>query len=365
MPDFVEKLTQRIEAKAERLKATLTRETEPGEWELMRLVRDNWNPLPDDLFDTTPQTPAYAVDGSIRQTSLANGAYLFVAQALCLGQNGFQHTDVDLEILRGTVFRGTVERFADLMQRRLEVTLALECAGRIPPGSVLYLDGALYGQLPQLYPLSIQELSDYDDLPAQILAAYLELFDRCRERDIRLISVAKTSREATHCKLWRDELELDIPVDLPDSEMIHRWTDGEAGFSTPVMLGRWGFTGGSRELLDRPEVQQAPAIVSFFVRLKDYDDAFRVDLPAYCLGDDRRLNDVSGEVLDPDEWDLRPILRLLAADYGGPEVYNAPLYSVDREVRLGRGMMNEVYLRLVEGLLGCEVPLDRSERRFA
>jgi hypothetical protein len=364
MPDFVDKLSQRIEEKAHRLKATLSRQAEPGEQDLMRLVRDNWNPLPDGILDASPQVPAFAVDGSIRQLDLANGAYLFVAQALCLGQNGFQRSDVDIEILRGTIFRGTVERFADLMQRRLEVTLALECAGRIEPGSVLYLDGALYGQLPQLYPLDIKDLHEYDDLPAQILAAYVNLFALCRERDIRLISIAKTSREATHCKLWRDELELDMPVDLPDSEMIHRWTENRAGFSTPVILGEWGFTGGSRELLQRPEVKGAPAIISFFVRLVDYDDAFRVDLPAYCLGDERRLGDLDADVLDPDEYNLTPILQLLAADYGGPEVYNAPLYSVDREVRLGRSMMNEVYLRLVEGMLGCPVPLDRSERRF-
>ena len=60
------------------------------------------------------------------------------------------------------------------------------------------------------------------------------------------------------------------------------------------------------------------------------------------------------------------VVFLLAdfSDYGGPEVYNALLYSVDREVRLARSTVAEVYLPLVEDLLGVELRLDRSERRF-
>ena len=58
------------------------------------------------------------------------------------------------------------------------------------------------------------------------------------------------------------------------------------------------------------------------------------------------------------------MLGLLTADYGGLEVYNALLYSVDREVRLRQEMMDEVYLSLIQNTLGVEVRLDRSERRF-
>ncbi|MCW5852811.1 MAG: hypothetical protein KIT87_22255, partial [Anaerolineae bacterium] len=94
------------------------------------------------------------------------------------------------------------------------------------------------------------------------------------------------------------------------------------------------------------------------------DDAMRVDIPAFCADCDERLGDLDAEVLDS-RYDVAAIVRLLLADYGGFEVYNALLYGVDREVRLHRTTMNEVYVRLIAEMTGCEVRLDRSDRRFA
>jgi hypothetical protein len=359
MPNFIDKLTLRVGEKANRLSETLRREAQAREEALRQLLDQHWHKLPPDL-EATDQRPAYAVDGSLRRANLANGAYLFVAQALLMGE-GVEETDVEVEILRGSTPRASVERFADLLLQRLEVGLARQHVTHIPEGGVLFLDGALYGQLPQLYPLTIEGVPY--PLPDEILEAYLQLFQHCRQRHIHLISIAKTSREATHSKIWQRKEEVGLNLDIPDSEMIYRWTE-RAGYSTPVILGTWGFTRGSRELLKREELSCAPAIVSFFVRLADFDDAVRVDLPASAVGCEVCLGEVSGEILDLSRHDLRPILQVLAADYGGLEVYNALLYSADREVRLERQMMNEVYLKLIGRELECEIRLDRSERRF-
>lgn len=388
MPNFVEKFSRRVEDKTLWLSLTLRREADVGERELQRLVEDNWNPLPSpkrpplngngSLNGHAPPSsgygpdverlPAFAVDGSVRRANLVNGAYLLVAQALCLGADGFEDSDVELEILRGTADRSTVERFADLLLKQLEIRMATQCLPVMPYGGVLFLDGALHGQLPQLYPLRLEldvdAPEDLYDFPELILGNYLYLFNQTRERKIRVVAVAKTSREATHCKLWQAEVGMDVPTTVPDSEMIHRWTGGMPGYSTPVILGRRGFTGGSEALLDDPRVADAPAFVSFFVRLAEGDDAMRIDIPAYCVECDDRLADLDAQVLDP-RYDIAPIIRLLQADYGGFEVYNALLYGVDREVRLNRTMMSEVYLRLIAELTGCEVRLDRSDRRFA
>jgi hypothetical protein len=370
MPDFISKLASRVQERQASLKQTLSDRADAHEDALRDLMGSHWHPLPDGLDTAAPRGPAFAIDGSIRRLNLANGATLFAAQALLIGE-GEAETDVDVEIIRGSVRSGSLERFADLFLQRLEIGLARDCAGWIPEGSVIFLDGALYGQLPQLYPLTIEGIDDplvrqrIERYPEEIIDAYLELFDACRNHGHFLVSVAKTSREGTHAKLWaRADGRGTLPLEVPDSEMIYRWTGDRDGFSTPVILGRWGFTRGSRDLIDQGTLTNVPAIVSLFVRLKDYDDAVRVDMPAFCLGDQRCLNDLDGDVVPSDNPNLRTVLQILLDDYGGPDVYNALLYAVDREVRLERRTMNDVYLHLIQRELDLPIRLDRSERRF-
>jgi hypothetical protein len=361
MPDFISKLAARVDERRASLAQTLRPDAEADEAILQALMAQHWHPLPDGVTTSVERGPAFAVAGSVRRVNLANGAFLFTAQALLIGE-GRTETDVDVEILRGTIPRSSIERFADLFLHRLEIGLARDYAWQIPEGSVVFLDGALYGQLPQLYPLTIEGV-EYP-FPEDIILAYLELFQTCRDGFRVPISMAKTSREATHTRIWATHEGTEtLPLEIPDSEMIYRWTGDRAGYSTPVILGTWGFTRGSRELIEQGTLRDAPAIVSFFVRLADYDDAVRVDVPAFCLNDQRRLGDVKGAVLPPNHPLLHDILRLLASDYGGLEVYNALLYAADREVRLERRTMHEVYLNLIQHELGCEIRLDRSDRR--
>ena len=166
----------------------------------------------------------------MRRANLVNGAYLFVAQSLCLGSDGFEDGEVEIEIVRGSADRGAVERFADLLLRQLEIRLATNCLPVVPYGGVVFLDGALHSQLPQLYPLrlelDVEAAEDLYDFPELILGNILYLYEQARERKIRVVAVAKTSREATHCKLWQAEVGMNVPTTLPDSEMIHRWTNG-------------------------------------------------------------------------------------------------------------------------------------------
>ncbi|MBS1252692.1 MAG: hypothetical protein MAG451_01734 [Anaerolineales bacterium] len=372
MPDFISKLAVRIDERRDSLSQTLSADAWAEEATLRKLMARHWHPLPEDLeIGSGTGGPAFAVDGSIRRLNLANGAVLFTAQALLMGE-GRTETDIDVEIIRGTVRSGSLERFADLFLQRLEVGLARDYVEGVPEGSVIFLDGALYGQLPQLYPLIIEGIEDplvrerIEQYPQEIIQAYLDLFTACEQGGHFLISVAKTSREATHSQIWANHEGLGpLPLDVPDSEMIYRWTGDEAGYSTPVILGKRGFTSGSRQLIEQGQLGDAPAIVSFFVRLRPYDDAVRVDLPAFCIDDERRLPGVEAERVAQDTPALRGILQILADDYGGPEVYNALLYAVDREVRLGRRTMNDVYLNLIRRQLGgLEIRPDRSDRRF-
>ena len=257
MPDFISKLAARIDERRTSLTQTLSTDVGEKETILRDLMARHWHPLPADLAVGPRRWPAFAVDGSARRVNLANGAFLFTAQALLMGEDKTE-TDVDIEILRGSIPRGSIERFADLFLHRLEIGLARDYAPQVPQAGVIFLDGALYGQLPQLYPLTIEGIEDplvrgrVEQYPQEIIQAYLELFRECDRGQRFLISVAKTSREATHAKIWAaQEGVSELPLEIPDSEMIYRWTGSAKGYSTPVILGTWGFTRGSRELIER------------------------------------------------------------------------------------------------------------------
>lgn len=370
MPNFIDRLNEQLsqEHKQAELRNTLTDHASPQEQDLRELMRRHWHPLP--KLDPRERRPAFAVDGSRAVRHLANGAYLFVAQALLMGE-GLEETDVDVRLLPGSTDSAVVERFAGLMMHQLEVRLAARFAQQMPVGSVLFLDGALYGQLSTLYPLELPSngdaLPDYVvDLPETIVALYTELFDAVQTRQLVLISIAKTSHERAHGDTWWRAAypNKPMPREISDSEMIYRWTEKSAGCSTPILFGKKAvFRGGGREL--REDLMNVPAIISFFVRMEEFDDALRIDVPASSVNRPETIGEVEEPRLIELEW-VKPVLDLLAADYGGLEVYNALLYSVDREVRLHQDVMDEVYLSLIQSALGndVEVRLDRSERRF-
>lgn len=375
MANFIDRLSAKVEEKKSVLTKTLRSDADAHERPLAELVDRHWHRLP--RLEVSERRPAFAVDGSRAVRHLANGAYLFVAQALIIGERAntpLEDTRVDIEILPGIVPTPFVERYAELMMHHLEISLASEHAAEMPRASVIFLDGALYGQLPQLYPFREMPVDIPNiDLPQTTLKEYLRLFEHCAARNLILVSIAKTSRQATHLRVWWQKTygeELSKEKEISDSECLYRWTKNAAGFSTPILFGKRAFE-QQPEAVVFEYVQHLPAIASFFVRLDDFDDVLRVDVPATCLGRSETLCDIetNAEILldQPDDLvHVTNLLALLKADYGGPDVYNALLYSVDRQVRLRQDTMDQVYLTLIQSALGThvELRLDRSERRF-
>ena len=385
MADFIDQLVEVATQSRGQLRDALGKSRESRQSKLGAFVSGHWRELPEfrearggGLVGAPGGAGGFAIDGSLQQVDLDNGCYLIIAQALCIGADGFEQSAVDVQILPATTPRSTAGRFADLVQRRRELELAGRVARQgLPEGSLLYLDGALYGLLPQLYPLSIEDMPSQNQYPNQVLADYLELLEAARARDIQIVAVSKTSRQATHASIWNEALpesdRAELPSELSDSGLIRTYIGDEPGYSAPVLLGTQGFTGGSEELLERAEVLRAPAIASFFLRLSPFDDLLRVDVPGYQLGAMDLLSDFKQDEdkrrarrLDADPEALLKLLELLASDHGGSEVYNALLYSVDREVRLRRDMVSQVYLPLISQALDLDDDLraDRSARRF-
>jgi hypothetical protein len=356
---FIGQLNDRLTKKRDELKTYLHQSGQRLDPEFRDAVLEHWHsPLPPRL--NGHKRPAYAIDGSRRRANLANGSTVFVAQALIMGEDKSEPL-TDLEILPGTVQAETMDRFADLMLRRLEINLASEYAGKIPEGSILYLDGAIYGMLPQLYPLEGEGIPPDRDYATLLLDDYRNLFRRCEQRNILLLAIAKTNRQALFSKLLQRQLQRDAIMEISDSALIDELTERKVGYSTPLLLGTYSFDQGkSNVVIDK--VRDEPAIVSFFVRLDDMDDALRIDLPAFCVGRHEHLDFRPWDFIAPET--VVPVVQMLQSDYGGMQVYNALLYVTDLEVRLSKDKMYNIYLPMVAEVLDEELRIDRSERRF-
>jgi len=362
MPEtFIGQLNDKLTKKRDELKTNLHQSGKRIDAEFRAAVLEHWHPL-EPPRTNLPKRPAYAIDGSSRRANLTNGSTVFVAQALIMGEE-INEPVTDIEILPGTVRAQTMDRFADLMRQSLEIGLAREFAEKIPRGSILYLDGALYGTLPQLYPLRGEGIPENRDFSEHLLRDYRRLFELCETRNIQLISIAKTNRQALFSKILQRRMGRGTVDEISDSALFDELTERKCGYSTPVMLGTYSFgEGSSVVVLEREGVKEEPAIVSFFVRLADLDDALRIDLPASCVGRGERLGDLEVELIEHDA--AAPIVEMLQSDYGGVQVYNALAFVTDLEVRLTKQKMYEIYLPMVAEVLGEELRIDRSERRF-
>ncbi len=363
MANFIDRLTERAREseKEKRLREALHKPRKLDE-RLQQMVREHWHPLPQRTNGS--KLPGFAVDGSSRRADLVNGSVLFVAQGLILGE-GIKEGRADIEILPGTVEAKTMDRFADLMRQSLEIELATDFATQVPSNSILYLDGALYGTLPQLYPLQIKDLPGIPDYAKNLRGDYRRLFESCETRGIFLISIAKTNRQGLFSRVLQARAGVmeEDQLEISDSALFDELTQHRAGYSTPVLLGRYSFNDQSTKVvLEDHGVKNFPSIASFFVRFTDYDDALRIDVPASCVGRDERIGDLPYDLIAPET--VHDVIRVLMSDYGGLQVYNALAYVSDLEVRLTKQKMYDIYVPLVSSVLGEELRIDRSQRRF-
>ena len=96
---------------------------------------------------------------------------------------------------------------------------------------------------------------------------------------------------------------------------------------------------------------------------KAHAQPMRIDIPASCLGNTSKIMEVSPfSFIEPEL--VEPVVSQLVSDFGGWDVYNALLYVVDREVRLGGKAVDTVYKSVLGKELGIPLDYDRSSRRF-
>jgi hypothetical protein len=342
-----------------------------------------------------PIQPVFAADGSQAIRSLSSGWTLLVAQALLVGPET-EEASLRLCFVRSTVPDPVVKRLAELLMRSLELEVALSQARRMS-GGVLCLDGSLQADMPHLlYRLdvdrtdTISEDRDLGELPFRTLSTLLELLQIAEHNGVLLVGISKTSAarffgqalrgldgrgvESLPADLSREQEP--VPPALSDSELLYRWTDG-VGFCQPLVLGVHALGHRRGEVLrsvaaapERENTRQgvaarmaaAAAIVAFHTRLAQGEPTLRVDVPASALGLPARLGDTYFGWADRSA--VVPVLWQLQEGYGGPNVYQASSYVVDRLVRLSRRTVDGPYLSIMRNVTGMAIRYDRSLDRF-
>lgn len=281
MASFIDLIAQSMSLQREKFLAGLSSEPNTEiEHVLATQIQAHWHHLIPGYSISAhhPPTLVGAVDGSRAVRALNIGADWIVAQALLIKPDGKRSLDAETRLLWGEIERPAIDRFASLLMRSLELTLALDFV-RSKAGNLLLLDGSLYSDLPYLlYNLTI---GGYEDLPLKVLEQYLELFDLCQQQDVLLLGIAKSTRSTILGRALLDnaasggqpgypqadtlqELDADVQREaikigfdeghrlhpakpgwdgqrLPsDGELLHRWTKG-SGFTEPVLLGSASF----------------------------------------------------------------------------------------------------------------------------
>lgn len=326
-----------------------------------------------------------AVDGTSHSVQLHNGAHFILAVAAAHGPEYCRDERADMEILPARYDDSQASSARDLLMRSLEAFTATQAAaclsdrGEAQRG-VLWVDGSLYADLAHMAgaPEKVRWGAGIERA-GRLLETTAALFSHAERSGLWVVGIGKTQRAGFLFDALTSVPTAVMPQAPVDDVEVDggRPADGELlatmpiGWSWPVILDgrRFPLTSGlARELLGA-----CPAIVSTYVRPHAADLPLRIDVPASALGLGDRLLPAQAEAARP--WPawlpnpdaMRPVVQAALAAYGGMNVYNAPLYAVDRLVRLPRRELELRFLPVCEKVAGLQpgsLNINRGRRRF-
>lgn len=351
---------------------------------LKEALESHWHPLPEpgNVF-----TEEYSVDSSSASRTLSNGIDFFIIRALMLGTGNYNKPKLRFEMVKGIRDYNVITSFERILRDLIEIDIVQDNIDDIPENSIVLIDGNLYGRFTHL----LQELSlrGWYHLPLELLAAMQRLFEECEKRGIMLVGVSKFSktRVLTTALLSSSYPNMEDPEYL-DVELLYKWKHGDTGYTTPLLIGDYAIAKEITQLEGKPEkyrdryfsrlspdrrdwatqvisdIPYSPAIVMFHMIPKADAQPLRIDIPACSLGIRKKITDVRHfEFIAPEK--VTEVAQQITSDFGGRDVYNALLYIVDREVRLGVKTVDTVYKSVLGKELGFPIEYDRSTRRFS
>jgi hypothetical protein len=302
-----------------------------------------------------------------------------------IGSDGSAHKQLKFEMLKGIRDPAIASTFERVLRDLIEIEIVVEKCSELD-NSMVMIDGNLYGRFTHL--LKQLFLKGWEALPLYLFDAMQKLFKLCTDRNITLIGVSKFSKTRVFCSAMLTELGVSMTdPEYLDVDLLYRWKNEETGYTTPLLLGEYAFVDEVRAMHDEPEnyrkrffgsiprdlhdwgtdvimrIPLAPAIVMFHFIPSKFEQPLRIDIPATCLGLGDKIMDVSPYRFVKPEL-VKPIVQQLVEDWGGMDVYNALLYVVDKEVRLGSGVVDRVYRSILGRELDVPIMYDRNTRRF-
>jgi NurA domain len=340
-----------------------------------------------------------AVDGTSHTVQLSNGAHFILAAAAASGPPPFRQRDrADLEILPARYDDAQAASARDLLMRSLEAFVASEAAGAVveeglATEAIVWVDGSLYADLSHMAGAPGQvRWGGGVERAGTLLRTTAALLHLAESNDLWLVGIGKTQRAG----FLADALATGAGQGgAGGGESSRRAGRGDSGGGESSRLAGAGERLGDGELLAiaptgwswplvldgtrfpllsnaaAEALGSCPAIVSCYLRPHPADLPLRVDVPASAVGLDDRLLPLQGArpwpAWVPDPNAVRPVIEAVLASYGGVRAYNAPLYAVDRLVRLSRRDVEARYLPMcarVAGLPLDALTVDRGRRRF-
>ena len=348
------------------------------------MLAPRWLPLPSapGANGHSDRPVDVAVDGTSHTVQLQNGAHFVLAVAAAYGPEYCRREHADVEILPARYDDGQASSARDLLMRSLEAQVATQAATAVAEQGearrcILWIDGSLYSDLSHMAGAPEKVAwGGGTERAGHLLETTAALLAHAEQSGLWMVGIGKTQRAG----FLFDALTATAMPAAPSSSAVEvdggRPADGEllatmtTGWSWPVILDGRRFplmSGLARETLGA-----SPAIISTYLRPHAADLPLRLDVPASAVGFDDRLLPPIGDgrawpawVPDPDV--VKPVVRAALAAYGGMSVYNAPLYAVDRLVRLPRRELELRFLPVCEKVAGLRpgsLGINRGRRRF-
>ncbi len=155
-----------------------------------------------------------------------------------LGSDSLSEPMLRFEMIKGSTDYSATADFERIQRDLMEIQIIIENMDKVQDGSIVLIDGNLYGRYTHLS--AEINIENWRDLPLELIDAMQELYKVCQRRQIMLVGVSKFSKTRVLTAALKRELGYSVTgPEYLDIEMLYRWKNGETGYTRPLMIGTY------------------------------------------------------------------------------------------------------------------------------